>query len=137
MTAPLGSLLFFAVWTVGLVAFGIGPYRVVMVLLRRALPNQFPAETPHGPAWYRRVARAHLNCVENLPVFGAIVLVGHEMGLHEGLFATLAQIVAAARVGQTCCHVASGRNLVVNVRFAFFATQVACFLVMAGILAKA
>jgi uncharacterized MAPEG superfamily protein len=137
VTAPLGALLFFTVWTVGVLLLVVAPYRIGMVLLRKARPNQFPADTPHGPDWYRRAARAHLNCVENLPVFAALVVIGHEIGLRDGSFASLAQVVAAARVGQTCCHLASGRSLVINVRFAFFAVQIGCYLAMAWLLATA
>lgn len=137
MTTPLGALLFFALWTLGLVLVGIGPYRVGMVLTGRARPNAFPSGTPHGPEWYQRVNRAHANCVENLPVFGAVVGVGHAVGLTGGTFGTLAVAVCAARVGQSVAHVSSGRSLAVNVRFAFFLIQVGLMIAMAWLAATA
>ena len=124
MTTPLWCVLFFAAWTLSLVALGVGPWRVLQVLLHRARPNGFASGSPHGPDWYQRLNRAHANCVENLPVFGAVVLLGHVTGLTSGLFATLAQVYVAARVGQTLAHLSSGRSLVVNVRFTFFVVQV-------------
>jgi uncharacterized MAPEG superfamily protein len=136
MTTPLYALLWFTVWTVGIATVGIGAWRVGNVLMGKARPNAFPADTPHGPEWYRRVIRAHLNCVENLPVFAALVLIGHVSGVTDGTFATLAQVVAAARVGQTLAHIASGRSLVVNIRFTFFLTQLICFFSMAVILLR-
>ncbi|GDX78280.1 hypothetical protein LBMAG42_00910 [Deltaproteobacteria bacterium] len=126
MTVPLYCLLFFAMWTLLVVFFGIGVFRVGNVLLGRAKPNSFPADTPHGPDWYRRVARAHANCVENLGPFGAVVLVGHLVGLTDGSFANLALAYVAARVAQTIAHIASGRSLVINIRFTFFITQLVC-----------
>jgi len=126
MTTPLWCLLFFVIWTLSLVLVGIGAFRVGSVLLGKARPNAFPADTPHGPDWYRRAARAHANCVENLGPFAAVVLTGHVLGLTSGAFATLAEVYVAARVGQTIAHLASGRSLVINVRFGFFAVQLAC-----------
>ena len=126
MTTPLLCLLFFAAWTLSVVFFGIGVYRVGNVLLGRARPGSFPADTPHGPDWYRRVARAHANCVENLGPFAAVVLTGHGLGVTSGTFSTLAQVYVGARVGQTIAHIASGRGLVINIRYAFFLTQLGC-----------
>ncbi len=126
MTPPLWALLGFAVWTLLLVLVTIGGYRVGLVLLGKARPNAFPADTPHGPEWYRRAMRAHANCVENLPIFGAVVLIGHTIGLQGGTFGTLALATFAARVGQTLAHLSSGRSLIVNVRFAFFLVQLVC-----------
>jgi len=96
------------------------------VLLGRARPNAFPADVPHGPDWYRRVARAHANCVENLGPFAAVVLTGHVVGLDDGAFANLALAYVLARVGQTVSHISSNRSLIVNVRFTFFMAQMVC-----------
>lgn len=126
MTVPLWCLLGFAAWSLLLVSFGIGAWRVAQVLVGGAKPNAFPADVPHGPDWYRRLIRAHANCVENLPVFGAVVLVGHVTGLTDGTFATLAQVYLGARVLQSLTHISSGRSLVVNIRFTFFLVQLAC-----------
>jgi uncharacterized MAPEG superfamily protein len=81
--------------------------------------------------------RAHSNCVENLPVFGALVLVGHVIGVRDGLFATLAMVVMGARVCQTVAHLSSGRSLVVNIRFCFFLTQVCAMIGMLVLLLTA
>lgn len=126
MTTPLWCLLFFVGWTLLLVLGGVGAFRVGSVLLGKARPNAFPADTPHGPDWYRRAARAHANCVENLGPFAAVVLIGHVIGLTDGTFASLAQAYVLARVGQTVAHIASGRSLIINVRFTFFVVQLVC-----------
>jgi uncharacterized MAPEG superfamily protein len=135
MTPPLHALLFFALWTLLLLLIGVAPYRVGNVLLRKAAPNSFQAGVPHGPDWYQRLMRAHMNCVENLPVFGAIVLIGAVTGLSSPTFDRLAEIYVVARVCQSTAHISSGRNLAVNVRFTFFVLQVGCALWMAGLLA--
>lgn len=135
MTTPLLCLLFFAAWTIGLVVLGIGPIRVGKVLLGGARPNSFPADTPHGSPAYRRLLRAHLNAVENLPVFATIVVVAHLANISSARFDQLAVTVAVARVAQTIAHISSGRSLIVNVRFACFAVQEVCLIWMIVLIA--
>ncbi len=134
MTTPLLCLLGFATWTLLLVLVGIGPYRVGSVVLKKAHPGSFPATTPHGPSWYQRLMRAHANCVENLPVFASVVLVGAVTGYTSPTFDTLAQVVLGARICQSVAHISSGRGLVINIRFGFFLTQVISVLWMVGLL---
>lgn len=135
MTPALYSLLGFVVWTLLVVSVGIGTPRVTAVLARRAPPKSFMADVPHGSERYRRTMRAHANCVENLPLFAALVLLARVVSLENALFETLAIIVLPARVAQTTVHVASGSNRAVLARFWFFSIQVASFAAMALILA--
>ena len=73
-----------------------------------------------------------MNCVENLPVFAAVVLGGHAVGLSaDPAFQTAARSVLFARFGQTAAHVASGSSNAVRVRFAFFVAQLGAMLYMA------
>jgi len=137
MTPPLYALVAFALWTLLLVFLGVGVWRVKRVVLDGERPNSFPSGQPHGPDWYQRVNRAHMNCVENLPIFAALVLVGHVAGVRDATFDLLAQVYVGARVGQTLAHLASGRSLVVNVRFTFFLVQLGCALGMGWILLSA
>lgn len=126
MTIPLWCLLGFATWTLLILVVAVAPFRVGSVAAGKARPSSFPADTPHGPDWYRRVMRAHANCVENLPVFATVVIVGHLAGLRDAGFDRMAQVYVWARVCQTIAHVASGRGVVINVRFTFFLTQLIC-----------
>src|SRR5436305_14358955 len=75
MTLPLLTLLGFAAWMLVLLAATVGVHRWSLILTKRARVNAFPADAPTGPGWYQRATRAHMNCVENLPVYGAIILV--------------------------------------------------------------
>ena len=137
MSTPLFCLLLFVTWTLALVVFGIGPIRVGKVLLGKARPNAFPADQPHGGAAYRRLLRAHLNCVENLPVFGAVVVVAELAQVQGLLMDRLAMVYVAARVCQSVAHISSGRSLVTNVRFGFFLVQLTCLGWMLGLLLAA
>lgn len=132
MTTPLFCLLLFALWTVCLIIFCVGGYRVWAVLARGKAPNAFPADVAHeGPAWYRRAIRAHMNCVENLPVFGAVVVVATLAKVSSPWLDTWAWVYVAARAGQTLIHLASTSPTAVHVRFGFFAAQLFCVSAMA------
>lgn len=131
MTTPLYCLMGFVFWTVFLVG-SIGIARVKQVAAGKAAPNSFTAGQPHGTDAYWRLNRAHLNCVENLPLFAAVVLTGHVTGLTDGSFATMAQVYVAARVAQSTIHVASGSLNAVNARFACFLVQIVTLLLMAN-----
>jgi uncharacterized MAPEG superfamily protein len=133
--ASLYSLLGFVVWTMLVVSVGIGMPRISAVLARRAPPKSFLADVPHGSDRYRRTMRAHVNCVENLPLFAALVLMASVVSLESALFEALAVAVLPARIAQTAIHVASGSNRAVIVRFWFFSVQLCCFAAMAVILA--
>jgi uncharacterized MAPEG superfamily protein len=119
-------------WTLVLLIAGIGVPRVSAVLMGRAEPKQFRADVPQGSERYQRTMRAHMNCVENLPVFAALVLLGSSLGITGPLFQVSAALVFPARVLQSLTHVASGRNRAVNARFGFFSVQLACFFLMAA-----
>jgi len=130
MTTPLTCLLLFAGWTLLPLLLVLAPIRILAVLRGKAKAGDFPADQPHGTDFYRRIMRAHMNCVENLPIFGTVVVVGTLAGISSTTFDHLAIAAIVARVGQTIAHVASGRGLVINIRFTFFAIQVGCFIAM-------
>jgi uncharacterized MAPEG superfamily protein len=131
----LWSLLGFAVWTLLLVLLGIGLPRFRAMLIDKAPPNSFNPAIPHGSDRYQRTMRAHMNAVENLPVFAALVLLAAVLELNDGLFEAAAALGLPARVLQSVVHVASGRNRAALVRFVFFAVQLCCFLSMAAVIA--
>lgn len=132
MTIPQWALLAFAVWTV-LVLFGtIGVYRWSKILTGRASISEWQADVPQGSDWYRRAMRAHMNCVENLAVFGAIVFCATAAGAGGWLLDMFAVAVIAARVGQTLVHLAFvPSNAASSIRFAFFFIQAISMLAMA------
>jgi uncharacterized MAPEG superfamily protein len=85
----------------------------------------FPSGQPHGGSeFYQRLLRAHANCVENLPVFAALVLAHSLAGAAAPSIATAASLVLWGRVGQSLAHWTSTKALWVHVRFGFFAVQV-------------
>jgi uncharacterized MAPEG superfamily protein len=133
MTTPLFALMGFVFWTVFIV-LAIGVVRVAQVASGKTAVNGFPSGQPHGSDTYWRMNRAHMNCVENLPLFAAVVLTGHVTGLTEGTFATLSEVYVVGRMLQSLIHVASGSAMAVNLRFTCFVVQVGCLLSMANMI---
>ena len=130
MTVPVVVLLLFAGWTLATLLATVGVYRWSRILTGRATLSEFRADELQGSDWYRRAMRAHANCVENLPVYAAIVVAIAATGVRSPTLDTLAAVLLAARVLQTITHVALVQtNGVVGVRFAFFFAQLVC---MAG-----
>jgi len=96
MTADLTYLT----WTAVLCLILWIPYIVGTVAKNGLLsPEEYktPLEREH-PDWLRRCNRAHVNLVENLPPFAALVLVAHVSGEASSVTATAALIFFWARV---------------------------------------
>ncbi len=124
------ALLGFVGWTLLLLVTCIGGPRISAVMKGEARANSFNPAVPHGSDRYQRAMRAHLNCVENLPIFAALVLLGASLGVSGSLFQVAAAVVLPARMLQSVAHLASGRNRAVLVRFTFFSIQLLGFAVM-------
>jgi len=135
MTISAYALLGFAAWTLFTLTATVGVYRWSRVFTGRASVAEWRADEPQGSEWYRRSMRAHANCVENLPVFAVVVLLGLVSGLQDSRFDALAILVVVARVLQTSVHVSLVQtNVVASVRFAFFFAQVLAMLAMMAML---
>jgi uncharacterized MAPEG superfamily protein len=104
--------------------------RIGLVLRGEARANSFNPQVPHGTEAYQRRLRAHLNCVENLPIFAALVLLGGVLGVSGAGFQAAAFAVLPLRIGQSVAHMASGRSRAVLVRFGFYAGQLVCFAIL-------
>ncbi|MGB8275135.1 MAG: MAPEG family protein [Alphaproteobacteria bacterium] len=131
MTIPLWVLLGFALWTILILVVCVGVDRLTKILSGRARLNEFPGDTPHGSPRYRRAMRAHANCVENLPVYTALVVVITAVHATSPVLDALALALLGARILQTTIHVAMEETpAAVGIRFAFFAVQLVCMVWM-------
>jgi uncharacterized MAPEG superfamily protein len=124
------SLIFYALWAIALVLM-VAADRLLLVLRGEAKANSFTAGEPHGSESYWRINRAHLNTLENLPIFAAIVLSGWVVGMETATFNRLAVTVLVARIIQSAIHIVSGTAPAVALRFAVFAIQIVCEVWMA------
>ena len=62
----------------------------------------YPENPPAPAVWAQRAQRAHLNLVENLPAFAALVIIAHLIGVDSGGGAALC---FWARVVQAIVHI--------------------------------
>ena len=138
MNIPVLVLLGFTAWTL-LVLFGsIGVYRWSRILTGRASLAEWRADVPQGSDWYQRAMRAHMNCVENLPLYGALVVALNATGLQSGAVDRLAVMLLAARIGQTLAHIVlPPTDAATALRFSLFVVQVVCMVAMGAVIATA
>jgi len=132
LISPAAALVLFAVWAMLLVT-GIGLWRVTQVITGTVPKGGFNPGTPHGGDAYWRLNRAHMNTLENLPIFATVVLSGVYLQVQDPLFQLLANVVIVARVAQSLIHVSSGAQPVVLLRFTAFLVQTLSMLTMAAI----
>ena len=81
------------------------------------------------PGFIVRAQNAHMNCVENLPVFAAIVLSAYALG-RAPVADHVASYVLGARLAQSTVHLIGVNHWLVFVRGSLFTIQVALFLYM-------
>lgn len=135
MNIPLLVLLGFAAWTLLTLFATIGIYRWSRILTGRATIAEWRADLPQGSDWYQRAMRAHPNCVENLPLYTAIVVALVATGLQSPTIDCLAIIMLGARIAQTTIHIAlPPTNAAAGLRFAFFFIQAASIVAMGAII---
>ena len=95
-----------------------------LVLTGRVRSNEFNPENSNLTPFMQRLARAHANCLEGLPVFGGLLLVALATGRTEVTDA-LAPWLLVARIVQSSIHLVSVSVVAVNARFTAFAVQIA------------
>jgi uncharacterized MAPEG superfamily protein len=130
--ASITALVLYAIWAIALVLM-VGADRVLMVLRSKAKADSFTPGMQHGPDSYWRINRAHMNTVENLPIFAAIVLSGWAVGMETATFNKLATVVVCARIVQSVIHIASGSVTAISFRFFAFGVQLVCEIWMAAL----
>lgn len=137
MTTPVWVLLGFAGWTLLSLISSVGLHRWSRILTRRVEVSDFSTpDVYEGTPLYKRAMRAHANCIENLPLYGAVVVAIVATGIRSPTLDVLAMILLAARILHTLIHILFEQtNVVVSVRFAFFLTQVVCMAWMGGYVA--
>jgi uncharacterized MAPEG superfamily protein len=128
MTA-LTALLLFTAWT-ALLALIYAVPRVPQVLLGKRRADAWTRGNPSiDPPILMRAQHAHLNCVENLPLFAAVVLVAVALG-QTGVVDPVAAWVLYARVAQSVVHLIGTSFILVFARATFFLAQIALILYM-------
>ncbi|MGE0310093.1 MAG: MAPEG family protein [Lautropia sp.] len=121
MSATLTALLGFLAWTLFLLVLMEG-IRSRLVLSRKVPANGFTPDNAGLSPFMQRLARAHANCLEGLPLFGGYLVLAAVAG-KTGVTDPLAYVLLAARIVQSLIHLASVSPVAVTARFSAFAVQ--------------
>ena len=122
MTSPTAlSLTAFIAWALALLIL-MEAIRSKMVLTGEVPANGFVPDNANLSAFMQRLARAHANCLEGLPIFGGLMLVAlatDRASVTDGL----AYVLLGARIAQSVIHLVSLSPTAVTLRFSAFAVQ--------------
>jgi uncharacterized MAPEG superfamily protein len=136
VSVPMWVLLGFAAWTLAVLMGSVGVYRWSRILTGRASVGEWRADVAQGSDWYQRAMRAHMNCVENLPVYGAVAFAAFATGASSPALDFLAVAFLAARICQSLVHIGiSQTEPIAALRFALFFVQVLCVAAMGMLIA--
>ncbi|HMA87907.1 MAG TPA: MAPEG family protein [Burkholderiales bacterium] len=129
------ALTGFIAWTLALLVL-MEVIRSKMVVAGEVPANGFDPANSNLSPFMQRLARAHANCLEGLPIFGGLMLVALATG-RAGVTDPLALVLLAARIVQSSIHLASLSKAAVTLRFSAFAVQMAigaywCWRLLAG-----
>lgn len=123
MPVTLQALLGFIAWTLFLLVLMEG-IRSWLVLTGAVPANGFSPDNANLSPFMQRLARAHANCLEGLPVFGGLMLLA-VVADRATVTDPLAWVLLAARVVQSLIHLASTSPVAVTARFTAFGVQMA------------
>lgn len=121
MTPTLAALTGFIAWTLFLLVV-MEAIRSRMVVTKEVPANGFRPDNANLSPFMQRLARAHANCLEGLPIFGGLMLVAVVSG-NAALTDPLAFVLLVARIVQSSIHLASLSPAAVTFRFSAFAVQ--------------
>ena len=121
MNSSLLALTGFVAWTLLLLVL-MESLRSRLVLLKAVPSNGFQPDNGNLSPFMQRLARAHANCLEGLPVFGGLMVIAALAG-QTAITDPLALVLLGARVVQSLIHLASLSVMAVNLRFSAFAVQ--------------
>lgn len=123
MNPTLTALTGFIAWSLYLLVL-MEAIRCKLVVTKAIPANGFNPDNSNLSPFMQRLARAHANCVEGLPIFGGLMLVAVVAG-RSSVTDPLAYLFLAIRIAQSVIHLCSVSALAVTLRFSAFAVQMA------------
>ena len=121
MNPTLTALAGFVAWSLFLLVL-METVRSKLVLIKAVAANGFTPDNSNLSPFMQRLARAHANCVEGLPIFGGLMLIAAVSG-RSSITDPLAYTFLCARILQSLIHLSSLSALAVTLRFLAFAVQ--------------
>jgi uncharacterized MAPEG superfamily protein len=98
--------------------------RTRLVVTKSVAANGFKPDNANLSPFMQRLARAHANCLETLPIVGVLLLAAMVTG-KTAITDPLAPWFLLARLVQSGIHLVSLSEAAVSARFAAFVVQVA------------
>ena len=96
--------------------------RTYLVVTRKVAANGFRPDNSGLSPFMQRLARAHANCIEGLPIFGGLLAIAI-MTSRAAVTDPLTLWLFGARITQSTIHLLSTNPIAVSLRFATFAVQ--------------
>ena len=121
MSITLFALTLFIAWTLLLLVL-MEIIRSKLVLTKAVPANGFQPDNANLSPFMQRLARAHANCIEGLPLFGGLLLVAEVAG-KTGITDPLSMVFLGSRIAQSLIHLLSVSSVAVTLRFTAFAIQ--------------
>jgi len=127
------TVLLYAGWVMILALIYVSP-RVPQALLgQKRIDAWERGKESTDPMFLQRAKSAHLNCLENFPVFAGVVAMAGLMGEVEAING-IAAFVLYARIAQSVVHISGTSFIQVFLRATFFLLQVFITLYMVYLL---
>jgi uncharacterized MAPEG superfamily protein len=98
--------------------------RLYLVMTGKVAADGVTPDNAGLSPFMQRLARAHANCIEGLPIFGGLLAIAM-MTSRTGITDPLAFWFLGARIVQSVIHLVSTNSTAVSLRFAAFAVQMA------------
>ena len=127
--SSMQALIGFTAWTLLLVLLIFAWRGIAIVLKGRPADSWTRGKLVDDPALVKRIEHAHINCLENLPIFAVIVLAAAAMG-KSAVTDAWAGYVLYARIAQSLVHFVGVSHWLVMLRATFWAIQLVLFVVM-------
>jgi uncharacterized MAPEG superfamily protein len=121
MNASILALIGYVAWTIALV-LSVVSYRLIQMATGTPADSWARSKAPNDPDVIQRITHAHLNCLENLPLYGGVVLAAAAMS-RLAVIDPLAGWFLAARIAQSIVHVIQVSHWMVLVRGTFWTVQ--------------
>jgi uncharacterized MAPEG superfamily protein len=124
------AVLLYATWTLLLPIFYAGTIRVPAIARgRKRADNWERGRNNEDPPLFVRAKNAHANCIENFPIFAAVVVIAALLG-KIAIADSLAAYVLYARLAQSIVHISGTSLPLIALRGAFYFVQIVLILYM-------
>ncbi|MGN6590460.1 MAG: MAPEG family protein [Sphingomicrobium sp.] len=97
--------------------------RSYLVVTGKVAANGFRPDNSGLSPFMQRLARAHANCIEGVPIFGGLLAIAI-MTSRAAVTDPFALWLLGARIAQSTIHLVSINLIAVSLRFAVFAVQI-------------